>query len=230
MRAWLANAVDAADDDLLAAGRRCKLEQLNMPTEFETQFGVGWQVALDAGDVYHAVDAYVELGLDARELDVEWDKAEEAGELVKFGGTCLYCGLIDIEGKEPIYVYKDAEDPTGCKGFFSAMLQRVADNNRLSIITIKTQKAFDTDKKILEETSGTNRLSPRCVSICPTLTHMPCFRRPCRSSSPHTSPDRETVGINRWHGSEHTVSSLYTPSVDARNADLTLCATTQSIH
>ena len=147
----------------------------------------------------------------------------------KLGGG-FYCGLIEIEGKELIYVWKDAEDPTGCKGYFSAVLKRVAEDDHLRIIKKKTQHAGTKDTEILKATSGTNRLSPCCISTCPTLTHMPCFRRPCRSSSPHTSPDRETVGINRWHGSEHTVSSLYTPSVDARNADLTLCATTQSIH
>ena len=89
-----------------------KPAQLNVPPEkFEGQFGVGWQAALDAGDVYNAMDACAELGLDADGLDAEWGKAKKAGKLIKFGGG-FYCGLIEIAGKKPIYVFN---------GFFMTM-------------------------------------------------------------------------------------------------------------
>ena len=89
-----------------------KPAQLNVPPEkFEGQFGVGWQAALDAGDVYNAMDACAELGLDADGLDAEWGKAKKAGKLIKFGGG-FFCGLIEVAGKKPMYVFN---------GFFMTM-------------------------------------------------------------------------------------------------------------
>jgi adenylate kinase family enzyme/nucleoside diphosphate kinase len=89
--------------------------QLNVPPEkFEAQFGVGWQAALDAGDVYNAMDACAELELDADGLDAEWGKAKAAGKVIKFGGG-FYCGLLEVEGKKPIYVFN---------GFFMQMRSR----------------------------------------------------------------------------------------------------------
>jgi hypothetical protein len=89
-----------------------KPAQLNVPADkFEAQFGVGWQAALDAGSVFNAIDACAELGLDADGLDVEWGKAKKAGKLIKFGGG-FYCGLVEVAGKKPIYVFN---------GFFMTM-------------------------------------------------------------------------------------------------------------
>merc|ERR1712078_978701 len=44
-------------------------------------------------------------------MDKHWGLCKEAGKLIKFGGG-FYCGLIEIEGKEPIYVFN---------GFFMSM-------------------------------------------------------------------------------------------------------------
>eukprot|EP01052_Picozoa_sp_SAG31_P011915 SAG31_NODE_686_length_12815_cov_5.367175_8_plen_771_part_00 len=89
-----------------------KPAQLNVPADkFEGQFGIGWQAALDAGKVFNAMDACEKLGLDAEQMDAEWGKCKKAKKLIKFGGG-FYCGLIEIEGKEPIYVFN---------GFFMQM-------------------------------------------------------------------------------------------------------------
>jgi len=51
------------------------------------------------------------LGIDADGMDKEWAKAKKADKLVKFGGG-FYCGLIEVEGKDPLYIFN---------GFFMAM-------------------------------------------------------------------------------------------------------------
>eukprot|EP01064_Diplonema_japonicum_P037451 TRINITY_DN875_c1_g1_i1.p2 TRINITY_DN875_c1_g1~~TRINITY_DN875_c1_g1_i1.p2 ORF type:complete len:431 (+),score=174.36 TRINITY_DN875_c1_g1_i1:103-1395(+) len=87
-------------------------KDLNVPADkFKGQFGLGWDEALEKGCVYNAMDACKKLDLDADGLDTEWAKAKKAGKLVKFGGG-FYCGLIEIEGKEPAYVFN---------GFFMSM-------------------------------------------------------------------------------------------------------------
>ena len=89
-----------------------KPDKLNVPADkFEGQFGIGWQAALDAGKVFNAMDACEKLGLDAEQMDAEWGKCKKAKKLIKFGGG-FYCGLIEIEGKDPIYVFN---------GFFMQM-------------------------------------------------------------------------------------------------------------
>jgi len=89
-----------------------KPDQLNVPEEkFKGKFGLGWKDALAKGVVYNAADACTELGLDASGLNKEWAKAKKAGKLIKFGGG-FYCGLIEIEGKKPMYVFN---------GFFMSM-------------------------------------------------------------------------------------------------------------
>uniref|UniRef100_A0A7S2SSL9 adenine phosphoribosyltransferase n=1 Tax=Rhizochromulina marina TaxID=1034831 RepID=A0A7S2SSL9_9STRA len=89
-----------------------KPAQLNVPADkFEAQFGLSWANALAQGSVFNAMDACAVLGLDADALDAEWAKAKKAKKLVKFGGG-FYCGLIEVEGKAPIYVFN---------GFFMSM-------------------------------------------------------------------------------------------------------------
>jgi len=89
-----------------------KPHELNVPADkFEAQFGLGWQAALDAGKVYNAMDACALLGLSADELDKEWAKTKKNKQLVKFGGG-FYCGLVSVEGKDPIYAFN---------GFFMSM-------------------------------------------------------------------------------------------------------------
>merc|ERR1712014_63256 len=42
-------------------------------------------------------------GIDADALDKEWAKCKAAKKLVKFGG--FYCGLVEVEGKTPLYIF-----------------------------------------------------------------------------------------------------------------------------
>ncbi len=85
-----------------------KPKDLPVPADkFEKEFGIKWETALKQGIVYNALDACTYLGIDANELDAAWGSAKK----VKFGGG-FYCGLVEIPGKKPIYVFN---------GFFMAM-------------------------------------------------------------------------------------------------------------
>lgn len=89
-----------------------KPAQLNVPADkFEAQFGLTWEAALAAGNVYNAMDACALLGITADEMDAQWGICKKAKKLVKFGGG-FYCGLIEIEGKPSLYVFN---------GFFMSM-------------------------------------------------------------------------------------------------------------
>ncbi|CAE7455560.1 unnamed protein product, partial [Symbiodinium pilosum] len=89
-----------------------KPEELNVPADkFQAQFGVSWDEALKSGKVFNAMDACKHLGIDADQLNAAWSQAKAAKKLVKFGGG-FYCGLVEIEGKEPVYIFN---------GFFMAM-------------------------------------------------------------------------------------------------------------
>merc|ERR1712048_455615 len=89
-----------------------KPDQLNVPEDkFKEQFGITWKDALASGKVFNAMDGCKELGIDADALDKEWAKCKAAKKLVKFGGG-FYCGLIEIEGKTPLYIFN---------GFFMSM-------------------------------------------------------------------------------------------------------------
>jgi len=89
-----------------------KPKDLPVPAQkFEDFFKVKWTDALAKGNVYNALDACTFLGVDAQGLDAIWAKAKKADKLVKFGGG-FYCGLIEVAGKEPIYVFN---------GFFMSM-------------------------------------------------------------------------------------------------------------
>ena len=82
-----------------------KPSELVIPSDkFEAAFGLTWDAAMAAGNVYNALDACAVLGLDASALDAEWAKAKKAGKVVKFGGG-FYCGLVEVEGKTPIYCF-----------------------------------------------------------------------------------------------------------------------------
>ena len=83
-----------------------------MPTDkFQSQFGLSWDEALKSGKVFNAMDGCKHLGIDAAQLDVAWGKAKDAKKLVKFGGG-FYCGLVEVEGKDPVYIFN---------GFFMSM-------------------------------------------------------------------------------------------------------------
>merc|ERR1719188_2637141 len=89
-----------------------KPDQLNVPEDkFKEQFGLTWKDALASGKVFNAMDGCKELGIDADALDKAWAKAKKDKKLVKFGGG-FYCGLVEVEGKEPVYIFN---------GFFMAM-------------------------------------------------------------------------------------------------------------
>merc|ERR1712066_345396 len=89
-----------------------KPHELNVPADkFEAQFSLSWQAALDSGKVFNAMDGCKHLGIDADQMDAEWAKTKAAKKLVKFGGG-FYCGLVEVEGKEPVYVFN---------GFFMSM-------------------------------------------------------------------------------------------------------------
>merc|ERR1711904_234848 len=68
-------------------------------------------MGLDSGKVFNAMDGCEHLGIDADQMDTEWAKTKAAKKLVKFGGG-FYCGLVEVEGKEPVYVFN---------GFFMSM-------------------------------------------------------------------------------------------------------------
>lgn len=85
-----------------------KPNQLPIPTDkFENTFGLSWEQALKNDSVYNAIDACNYWGITADELDAAWGPAKK----VKFGGG-FYCGLVEIPGKKPLYVFN---------GFFMAM-------------------------------------------------------------------------------------------------------------
>jgi hypothetical protein len=89
-----------------------KPNELNVPADkFQEQFGLSWEDALASGKVFNAMDGCAELGIDADQMDAQWGICKKAKKLVKFGGG-FYCGLIEIEGKEPCYVFN---------GFFMSM-------------------------------------------------------------------------------------------------------------
>jgi len=78
-----------------------KPKDLPVPAgKFQEFFGISWKEALDSGSVYNAIDACEYLGVDADGLDGLWANAKK----VKFGGG-FYCGLIEVAGKKPIYVF-----------------------------------------------------------------------------------------------------------------------------
>jgi len=92
-----------------------KPAELNVPADkFEEQFGLTWAKALEDGNVYNAMDACEKLGITADELDTQWGICKKDKKLVKFGGG-FYCGLIEMEGKDPIYAFN---------GFFMSMREK----------------------------------------------------------------------------------------------------------
>jgi len=89
-----------------------KPDQLNVPEDkFKEQFGLEWKDALAAGNVYNALDGCAKLEITPDDMDAQWGICKKNKKLIKFGGG-FYCGLIEIEGKEPAYVFN---------GFFMSM-------------------------------------------------------------------------------------------------------------
>jgi len=78
-----------------------KPEQIPVPADkFQDKFGLSWETALSDKVVFNAMDACVELGVDAVGLDQIWSKSDK----VKFGGG-FYCGKLIPDNHTPIYVF-----------------------------------------------------------------------------------------------------------------------------
>mmetsp|Transcript_39318 Transcript_39318/g.83752 ORF Transcript_39318/g.83752 Transcript_39318/m.83752 type:complete len:375 (-) Transcript_39318:1678-2802(-) len=89
-----------------------KPAQLNVnEAKFQEKFGLSWKEALESGKVFNAMDGCDFLKLSSDELDAAWARAKKADKLVKFGGG-FYCGLVEVEGKDPVYIFN---------GFFMSM-------------------------------------------------------------------------------------------------------------
>jgi len=89
-----------------------KPHELNVPADkFEGQFGLSWESALASGKVMNALDGCAALNITPDELDTQWGICKKAKKLIKFGGG-FYCGLIEIEGKDSLYLFN---------GFFMSM-------------------------------------------------------------------------------------------------------------
>jgi nucleoside diphosphate kinase len=87
-------------------------DQLNVPQDkFEKSFGLTWADALETGNVVNAKDACSRLEVDANMLGDLWNKAKDAGQLVKFGGG-FYCAKIEHANKPALWVFN---------GFFMSM-------------------------------------------------------------------------------------------------------------
>ena len=81
-----------------------KPAELNVPKEkFKAQFDEEWDAAIADGKLFNAMDACTHLNIDVPTLNTAWQAAQAAKKLVKLGGG-FYCGLLELEGKSPIYV------------------------------------------------------------------------------------------------------------------------------
>lgn len=82
-----------------------KPSELNVPNDkFQKHFGKPWSEVLSQGLAYNALDACDKLGVDGNTLNKLWSDAKKQDKLVKLGGG-FYCGLIEVPGKSPIYVF-----------------------------------------------------------------------------------------------------------------------------
>eukprot|EP00039_Didymoeca_costata_P002763 m.62426 g.62426 ORF g.62426 m.62426 type:complete len:312 (+) comp11508_c0_seq1:203-1138(+) len=89
-----------------------KPSELNVPADkFKEKFDIDWTNALDSGKVFNAMDACQHLGITVPEIEKLWRESERNNNCIKFGGG-FYCGRLDMQGKEPIFVFN---------GFFMTM-------------------------------------------------------------------------------------------------------------
>jgi len=132
-----------------------KPSQLNIPADkFKAQFGLEWKDALAQGLCFNAMDACAELGIDANQLDKAWAVCKNDKKLVKFGGG-FYCGLVEIPGKKPIYVFN---------GFFMSMRSKfTAPGESIHYYTVE----WDESALAWEDFRG-KVLGPTDPKECPT--------------------------------------------------------------
>jgi len=78
-----------------------KPEEIPVPEEkFLETFGVSWADVLASKSAFNALDACKYLEIDVPTLNKLWLDCKK----VKFGGG-FYCGVIEMEGKAPIYTF-----------------------------------------------------------------------------------------------------------------------------
>jgi hypothetical protein len=85
------------------ASKATLLQPKDLPvpaSKFEDFFKLSWSDALAEGVVFNALDACVHLSVNAEELDALWASCPK----VKFGGG-FYCGKVEVDGFEPIFVF-----------------------------------------------------------------------------------------------------------------------------
>jgi hypothetical protein len=126
-------------------------DQLNIPEDkFQEAFGISWKDALASGRVFNALDGCKELGITADEMDKAWGAAKKAGNLVKFGGG-FYCGKVEIEGKEPCYIFN---------GFFMSMRSKfTAPGLTIHYYVVE----WDSDALAWSDFRGKVRMSSACA-------------------------------------------------------------------
>lgn len=80
-------------------------KDLAVPADkFESFFGESWSKVLQENRACNAMQACERFGLDADGLEEVWRACEPNGKVIKFGGG-FYCGWVQVEGKEPLYVF-----------------------------------------------------------------------------------------------------------------------------
>lgn len=72
--------------------------------DFEAFFGEAWDDVLRSGRAANALQACERLGVDADGLEAAWRACEPENKVVKLGGG-FYCGLLEVAGREPLYVF-----------------------------------------------------------------------------------------------------------------------------
>jgi len=95
-------------------------DKLNIPADkFKGQFGEEWATVLAEGRAMNALDASKHLDLNAEQFEKVWGDVKKAKKMIKFGGG-FYCGLVEIEGKSPVYTFN---------AFFMSMRTKFTDPN-----------------------------------------------------------------------------------------------------
>ena len=72
--------------------------------QFEAFFGESWDDVLKTDRAANAMQACERLEVDANGLEMAWRECEPNNKVVKLGGG-FYCGLLEVDGKDPLYVF-----------------------------------------------------------------------------------------------------------------------------
>jgi nucleoside diphosphate kinase len=169
-----------------------KPNELNVPSDkFEKQFGLTWEAALAAGNVYNAMDACALLGITADEMDKQWGVCKKTNKLVKLGGG-FYCGLVEMKDKPPMFVFN---------GFFMAMRSKfTAPGGSIHYFTVEWDSSEISWKSFRNCVLGTTDPAEASPMSLRGLVH-----RNWESMGLSTSPN---VGDNGVHGSASPFEAL----------------------